>query len=496
MIALDGIGKVFPGVVALDGVSLSVNGGEIRALMGENGAGKSTLLKILSGQYRPDSGQLQVDGQAVTLDGPAAAQKAGIAIIHQELHLVPDLSVEDNLLLGMYPGQPSFLGGFLDRKALRTAAQGVLKRLGEDLDPRQRVRDLSMGKRQMIEIGKALLRNARIIAFDEPTSSLSARETEVLMGIIRDLKAEGRAIFYVSHRLEEVFALCDSVTILRDGKLVATHADLKAVSPDQLIAEMVGRSIEDVYNYQPRPLGETRIEALGVVGRGLRAPVSFAARRGEILGFFGLVGAGRSELMKLLFGAETVVAGEVRIDGASVRFRSPRDAIAKGLALISEDRKGEGIVPLFPVADNINLTKRNFGGALVAEAAEKSRAAELIERLRVRTASAATQIGTLSGGNQQKALLARWLAAEAEIFLLDEPTRGIDIGSRSEIYALMYALAAEGKTLIVVSSDLPEVMGVSDRIIVMREGAISGGLSRSEATPEAILKRALPDVGT
>ncbi|HVZ30323.1 MAG TPA: L-arabinose ABC transporter ATP-binding protein AraG [Asticcacaulis sp.] len=489
MIELDGIGKVFPGVVALDGVSLSVKGGEIRALMGENGAGKSTLLKILSGQYRPDSGQLRVDDQTVVLDGPVAAQKAGIAIIHQELHLVPDMSVEENLLLGMYPGQ----GGFLDRKAMRTAAQGVLKRLGEDLDPRQRVRDLSMGKRQMIEIGKALLRNARIIAFDEPTSSLSARETEVLMGIIRDLKAEGRAIFYVSHRLEEVFALCDSVSILRDGKHVATHADLKAVSPDQLIAEMVGRSIEDVYNYQSRPLGETRIEALGVVGRGLRAPVSFAAKRGEILGFFGLVGAGRSELMKLLFGAETIVAGQVRIDGAPVHFRSPRDAIAKGLALISEDRKGEGIVPLFPVADNINLTKRNFGGTFVAEAVEKTTAAGLIERLRVRTASTATPIGTLSGGNQQKALLARWLAAEAEIFLLDEPTRGIDIGSRSEIYALMYALAAEGKTLIVVSSDLPEVMGVSDRIIVMREGAISGELSRDAATPEAILKRALPD---
>jgi L-arabinose transport system ATP-binding protein len=489
MIELDGIGKVFPGVVALDGVSLSVKGGEIRALMGENGAGKSTLLKILSGQYRPDSGQLRVDGQVRVLDGPAAAQGAGIAIIHQELHLVPDMSVEENLLLGMYPGK----GGFLDRKAMRTAAQDVLKRLGENLDPRQRVRDLSMGKRQMIEIGKALLRDARIIAFDEPTSSLSARETEVLMGIIRDLKAEGRAIVYVSHRLEEVFALCDSVTILRDGKPVATHADLKAVSQDQLIAEMVGRSIADVYNYQPRPLGETRIEALGVVGRGLSAPVSFAAKRREILGFFGLVGAGRSELMKLLFGAETIVAGEVRIDGAPVRFRTPRDAIAKGLALISEDRKGEGIVPLFPVADNINLTKRNFGGAFLAESEEKATAAGLIERLRVRTASAATPIGTLSGGNQQKALLARWLAAEAEIFLLDEPTRGIDIGSRSEIYALMYALAAEGKTLIVVSSDLPEVMGVSDRIIVMREGAISGELSRDEAMPEAILKLALPD---
>ncbi len=473
---LTGIRKAFPGVVALDGVSFSVEPGEIRALMGENGAGKSTLLKVISGEYAPDAGTVQC---------------GDFAIIHQELHLVPDLSVAENLLLGALPQR----AGLVDRRALRDRARAVLRRLGEDLDPEQKVRGLSMGKRQMVEIGKALLRDARVIAFDEPTSSLSARETDVLKALIRDLKAEGRTILYVSHRMEEVFELCDSLTVLRDGRHVATHGDLKAVSSGTVVAEMVGRAIGDVYNYRPRAVGAPRLAAEGVTGKGLSAPVSFIAHKGEILGFFGLIGAGRSELMRLLFGAERLAGGSVAVDGRPVRLDGPRAAIRRRLAFLSEDRKGEGIVPLFGVADNINLTARNLvdrNRGWVDTAGEKARAGELIERLRVKTATPATPIATLSGGNQQKALIARWLASDADIFLLDEPTRGIDVGARADIYALMYGLAEQGKTLVVVSSDLPEIMGVADRIIVMCEGRISGEVARADATSEGVLRLALP----
>jgi L-arabinose transport system ATP-binding protein len=372
-----------------------------------------------------------------------------------------------------------------------------IDRICDDIDTEARLGSLSIGKRQMVEIGKALLRNARIIAFDEPTSSLSARETERLLGIIRDLKAEGRAILYVSHRMEEVFALCDSLTVLRDGRLAGDHASLAAVGEDQLIREMAGREIRDVYGYSARSLGEVSVAVEDLAGPGLTSPVSFSAQRGEIIGFFGLVGAGRSELFKLLYGATAKTAGAVRIHGAARALPTPRQAIAAGMALLPEDRKDEAIVPLMSVRENIVLAWRNLagGGGLLKKGAEAGMAKSHIETLRVRTASAETPIASLSGGNQQKAILARWLAADADILLMDEPTRGIDIGARSEIYALMHRLAGEGKTLLVISSDLPEVMGVADRIVVMREGAISAVVARDEATPERLLRHALPDAG-
>ncbi|MDP1631690.1 MAG: L-arabinose ABC transporter ATP-binding protein AraG [Caulobacter sp.] len=490
LLELEEIGKSFPGVIALDGVSVSVSGGEIRALMGENGAGKSTLLKVLGGEHRQDGGTIRVAGEAFSFFGPAEPAAAGIAIIHQELHLAPDMTVAENLSLGAMPRR----GPFLDARAMRRRAVAVLKTLGEDIHPDTKVKDLPIGRRQMVEIGKALLRDARIIAFDEPTSSLSARETEILMRIIRDLKAQGRAIIYVSHRMEEVFDLCDSVSILRDGRLVSTHADMKAVSQDQLITEMAGRSIADVYNYQPRDLGETTVSVRGLLGPGLSRPVSFEARRGEVLGFFGLVGAGRSELMHLIYGGVRAEAGDIEINGARMLAKAPPEAIAAGLGLAPEDRKGQGIIPLASVRDNIVMADRNLKGRgpLRDTGREKRLARTLIETLRVKTASAETPISALSGGNQQKAILARWLAAEAQILLLDEPTRGIDVGSRSEIYSLMYSLAAEGRTLLVVSSDMPEVLGVCDRILVMREGALAGELSREAATPDALLRLALP----
>jgi L-arabinose transport system ATP-binding protein len=488
-----GVGKRFPGVKALDDVSFAVRAGEIRALMGENGAGKSTLLKMLAGEHRPDAGEVRIDGQPVTLGSPRASAAAGVAIIHQELHLAPDMTVAENLTLGIMPSR----AGFLDRRAMRDKARAVLARLGEPIDPDARLGDLSIGKRQMVEIGKALLRDARIIAFDEPTSSLSSRETETLLAVIRDLKFEGRAILYVSHRMEEVFRLCDSLTVLRDGRLAGDHPKLSDVTEDVLIDEMAGRRIEDVYGYTARPLGEPVVEVEGLIGKGLSAPVSFTAHKGEILGFFGLIGAGRTDLLKLLFGATRRTGGRIAIRGQACDFGDPRQAIAGGLALLPEDRKDEAIVPLASVRENIALAWRNLNGrgAVVASATEAAAARDHIASLRIKTASAETVIASLSGGNQQKAILARWLSADADIFLMDEPTRGIDIGARSEIYALMHRLAQAGKTLIVVSSDLPEVMGVSDRIVVMREGSVAGVFDRAEATPEILLRHALPDVG-
>lgn len=492
MLELLGIGKRFPGVVALDDVSLAVAAGEVRGLMGENGAGKSTLLKILSGEYAPDAGEIRIDGRVVRFGGPRDAAEAGIAIIHQELHLAPHLSVAENITLGAMPSR----AGLLDRKAMRRQAAALLDRLGEDIDPDARLGTLSIGKRQMVEVCKALQRDARIIAFDEPTSSLSARETEVLLRVIRDLRAEGRAILYVSHRMEEVFALCDSLTVLRDGRLTAEHPRIAEVTTDAVISQMAGREISDVYGYRPRVIGEPALEAHGVLGRGLSAPVSFQAGRGEILGFFGLVGAGRTELLKLIYGAEPRQSGVLAVNGKPVRICDPRDAIAAGIALLPEDRKDEGIVPMSSVRENIVLAERNLagsGGRLLHPKREASQAQSQIAALRIKTASAETAIGALSGGNQQKAVLGRWLAAEAAILLMDEPTRGIDIGARSEIYALMYRLAEQGRTLIVVSSDMPEVLGVCDRIIVMREGAVSAVVKRADATPEALLRHALPD---
>jgi L-arabinose transport system ATP-binding protein len=490
-LTFDALTMEFPGVRALDGVSFPVRAGSVHALMGENGAGKSTLLKILSGAYRPTAGALRFGHEAKVFASTAEALAAGVAVIYQELHLVPEMTVAENLLLGRYPRR----GLFLDRAALRTEAARLLALVGEDISPDARLGRLPLAQRQMVEIAKALGRGARIVAFDEPTSSLSAKETERLFAIIRDLRDRGHAILYVTHRMDEVYAICDAATVLRDGRHVVTHESLASVTRDSLVKSMVGRELTNVYNYRPRPHAPGGLEVRDLVGPGLKAPVSFSVARGEILGFFGLVGAGRSELMRLLCGAAQPSAGEVRIHGTAIPGGSPRTAIQAGLVFCPEDRKKEGIVAIRSVAENINLSARRSrlrAGLFLDGTWEQANARDQIARLGVRCASPDTLIGLLSGGNQQKAILARWLSEKVRVIVLDEPTRGIDIGAKSEIYALIHELAAAGAAVIVVSSELPEVLGIADRVIVMREGRFAAEFPRAAASPEAVLHAALP----
>ncbi len=485
------ISKRFPGVTALDDVSFSIAPGKVNGLMGENGAGKSTLLKILSGAYHPSSGELRVNEEPVSFRNTREAIEAGVSVIYQELHLVPELSVAENLMLGHLPHR----GGVVDQRKLLESARKQLKNLGEDIDPQTKVKSLSIGQRQMIEIAKALAHDARIIAFDEPTSSLSEREVRRLFHAIRELRARGRAILYVSHRIEEIFELCDTITVFRDGKLVQQHSDISQVTRDTLVAEMVGRPITNIYDYRPRPLGEPILEVQDLEGPGLTAPASFEVRRGEVVGFFGLVGAGRTELMKLIFRAQQPLRGQIRLSGQPVRFRSVAAAITAGLGLCPEDRKQEGIIPIRSVLENINLTARKthaWGRFILRQGWEIGNTERFIRELRIKTPSPDQLILNLSGGNQQKAILARWLGVHTKVLLMDEPTRGIDVGAKNEIYRLIYELAEKGMGVVVVSSDLPEVLGICDRILVMREGRIVSSVLRENATQESILSLALP----
>ncbi|WP_165855101.1 L-arabinose ABC transporter ATP-binding protein AraG [Marinobacter sp. JSM 1782161] len=488
----DGISVEFPGVKALDRVSFSAQAGEVHALMGENGAGKSTLLKVLSGVNRVSAGALWIDGQRHVFANEREALAEGIAIIYQELTLSPNLSVAENLLLGQLPQRR----GFIDRQALYADAVRVLKELGEEtIDPATRVRDLSIGQQQMIEIGRALLRDARIIAFDEPTSSLSVQEIRNLKRIVARLRDEGKVVLYVTHRMDEVFEMCDALTVFRDGRHINTHPDLEHISHDMLVSEMVGREIEDVYGYRSREHGPPMLEVKDLKGPGVREPASFSVNQGEVFGFFGLVGAGRSELLRLVCGAEQPEAGTIRYKGRDCRFDSPRKAIHAGIAMCPEDRKSQGIFAIASVADNINISCRRFFARWKLfrhRSRETDNAHDYIRRLSIKTPGPDAPIGNLSGGNQQKAILARWLAEEIDVFVMDEPTRGIDVGARRDIYSLLYDLADNGKSVVVISSDLAEVSSICDRIGVMRDGRVVDVVERAQATPERLLGLALP----
>ena len=485
------IGKQFPGVQALANISFVAHPGQVHALMGENGAGKSTLLKILGGAFQPSSGHLQIGEQELTFKSTAESIASGVAVIHQELHLVPEMTVAENLFLGHLPAR----FGLINRSALRQNALELLKGLADEIDPQEKVARLSLGQRQLVEIAKALSRGAHVIAFDEPTSSLSAREIDRLMTIIGRLRDEGKVVLYVSHRMEEVFRICNAVTVFKDGRYVRTFEQMSELTHDQLVTCMVGRDIQDIYDYRPREHGDVALKVEGLLGPGLREPVSFEVRQGEILGLFGLVGAGRTELLRMLSGLTRHSAGRLELQGAQLTLRSPRDAIAAGVLLCPEDRKKEGIMPLASVAENINISARGAHstlGCLLRGVWERGNADKQIKALKVKTPSASQKIMYLSGGNQQKAILGRWLSMPMKVLLLDEPTRGIDIGAKAEIYQIIHTLAASGIAVIVVSSDLMEVMGISDRILVLCEGAVSGELPRDQATESNLLQMALP----
>jgi L-arabinose transport system ATP-binding protein len=489
----DQVCKFFPGVKALNGVSFAAHAGQVHGLLGENGAGKSTLLKILGGQYKPDGGRLLVGGAERHFGSASDAIAAGIAVIHQELQYVPELTVAENVLLGRMPTR----FGLLDKPKAHRLVADKLAAIGVDLDPGARLADLSIAQRQMVEICKAIMQDAQVIAFDEPTSSLSHRETEILFRLVKDLRADGRTLIYISHRLEELYELCDACTIFRDGRKIVTHPVMAEVPRERLISDMVGRELSDIYDYRTRPLGAERLQVQGLDGHHVDGPQSFNVRGGEVLGFFGLVGAGRSELMRLLYNADARSAGSVLLDGQPVPTGAPTDAIAAGIVLCPEDRKEQGILATASVAENINISCRRhdlLGGLFLRHKREAALAEEFIARLRIKTPNRQQEIRLLSGGNQQKVILARWLAEPGlKVLILDEPTRGIDVGAKNDIYRIIHEVAERGCCVIVVSSELPEVLGISDRVIVMREGAICGELPRAEASETAVLALALPD---
>lgn len=490
LLDLQGVGKGFNGVTVLDGVDFRLRAGEVMALIGENGAGKSTLMRIVTGIVQPDSSSaMTFRGQPVRFTAPRQAIDAGIAMIHQELNLLPHLSVADNIWLGREPRNRL---GLIDRGRMRREAKALLERLRQTIDPDCPVGSLSVGQQQMVEIARALSLNAELIVMDEPTDALTDVETAVLFEVIRGLKADGKGIVYISHRLGEIFALCDSVTVLRDGHMVhrGAVADLDEAA---LIRHMVGRSITDQYPYLPCPAGVERLTVEGVSADGVN-DVSFSAAGGEILGFAGLMGAGRTELGKAIFGASRLRAGSVRVDGAEVRLRHPRDGVAAGIAYVPEDRKAEGLIQGHSIRTNMSLAalKQLCGpGGVVRQADERTAVDRFMAAFAVKAHGIGAEVRTLSGGNQQKISLAKALMLSPKVVILDEPTRGVDVGARREIYGLINDLKAKGLCILLMSSDMPELLGLSDRILVMAGGRITGRFGRDEATQEKIMACAI-----
>lgn len=479
----DNVSKSFPGVQALQDVSFGVAEGSVHALCGENGAGKSTLLKVLSGVHKPDSGTLRLGGTEVAFSDAASAIRSGVAVIYQELHLVPDLSVAENLYLGHFPAGL----GWVNKRQLHADCQELLDMLKLHVRPSDQVGDLPIAQRQMVEIAKALSRKAKVIAFDEPTSSLSSREVESLFDTIAQLKSQGHVILYVSHRMDEIQRICDAASVLRDGKHVETFTSMEGVSTDTIVERMVGRKIEDIFHYRPRTHGEPALEIKELTAKDLVTPVNLMVKKGEIVGLFGLVGAGRTELLKAIYGSGH---GTILVEGRETPIKSPRAAIDAGIVLCPEDRKKEGVIALRSVKENINIANRKK--FWIDERAETKNANEMVTKLGIRTPSIEQLVKNLSGGNQQKTILGRWLGSDIKVILLDEPTRGIDVGAKSEIYEIVYGLAEKGLGVLLVSSELPEVMGVCDRILVMNSGKIVASVPREEASEEGLLRLALP----
>ncbi|MCK6444195.1 sugar ABC transporter ATP-binding protein [Elstera cyanobacteriorum] len=486
ILRLEKVTKRFPGVLALDEVQFDLRRGEVHAVCGENGAGKSTLMKIISGQYQPDGGTIAYKGAQRRFASVLEAEKAGIAIIHQELNLIPHLSVAENIFLAREPKR----GWFIDRAALKRQSQACLDRLGVDIAPDTLVKSLSVAQCQMVEIAKALSLNAEVLIMDEPTSSLTESETALLFQVIHDLKRQGVGIVYISHRLDEMAAIVDRVTVLRDGRYVSTQ-DFAATTVDEIVSRMVGRSLDEKFPERTStPTNEILFSVSGLRRAGVFHDVGFELRRGEILGFAGLMGAGRTEVARAIFGADPLDAGRIRLGGQELMITSPRDAIGHGIAYLSEDRKSHGLAVKMSVVQNLTLAtmdavSNRFG--FIDFKAEAEAAKTYIDMLSIRTPSEHQIAKLLSGGNQQKIVIGKWLFRQSRILFFDEPTRGIDVGAKFAIYQLLDRLAAQGIGVVLISSELPEILGLTDRVAVFHEGRITAVLTTRDTNQEEIM---------
>jgi len=495
LLQMEHISKAFVGVQALDDVSFDVRRGEVHGLLGENGAGKSTLIKVLSGVYRPDSGRIVYNGKEITVSSPQQAQRLGIVTIYQEFNLIPSLTVAENILIGREPGP----GNFVDWGQMRRQAREVMRRLGIELDPMRLVRTLSVAEQQMVEIARALSMESQLIIMDEPTAALSEHEVDQLLKIVRDLQAQGISIIFITHHLEEAQRICNRVTVLRDGRLVGTE-NIEDVTLNDIIRMMVGRSLEDLFTRQHQhKVGEPALCVKGLSRTGnARNPnaiflhdINLTVHRGEILGVAGLVGAGRTELARAIFGADPITSGTIEVEGRPVQIKSPRDAIQYGIGLVPEDRKQQALFLALAVRHNMSMTalkKLLRWGIFVREGQEEDLVARYRKALNISMASPDQRVRNLSGGNQQKVVLARWLALSPKVLIVDEPTRGIDVAAKAEVHQLMDEMARNGIAIIMISSELPEILSMSDRIITLRNGRLTGEFTRAEATEEKLMQ--------
>lgn len=483
-----GITKQFPGVLALDKVSLSIYPGKVLALVGENGAGKSTLMKVLSGVHKMDAGEILLNGKPVTIGNPLASRQMGISIIYQELSVLNNMDIAENIFVGRERKK----NGMVDKKAQHEEARRLLARVGLSIDTHTRVGKLSTAQKQMVEVAKALSFDAKLIIMDEPTSSLTEKETAMLLDIIHKLRDEGVAIVFISHRMNEIFEIADEIAVMRDGQMVK-QLPAEGTQEKDVIAAMVGRDVHDLFVKAEAPIGDVALEVVGLSTKSLLKDISFKVHAGEIVGFAGLVGAGRSEVMRAVFGIDPRETGEIRVHGKPVRIESTVDALRAGLGFVPEDRKEQGLILKMSVRHNTSIAALSSvaKGWFIDRGAENALSDEYVAKLRVKTPSNEQKVMNLSGGNQQKVVIAKWMATHPAVLILDEPTRGIDVGAKKEIHALMSELARQGVAIIMISSELPEILGMSDRIYVMHDGRIRGELARENASQEAIMKLAI-----
>ena len=486
ILEIKNVTKRYPGVVALDNISFSVKEGEVHALVGENGAGKSTLIKIITGAIKPDEGSIIYQGKSYTELNPILSGQIGIEAIYQEFNLAPSLSVEENIYMGNKVNE----GLFIDKKKLSNKTMEVLESLNADIDPGTKIRDLTVAYMQLVEISKALAKNVKLLIMDEPTAPLTDNEVEILFKLVKNLKEKGVSVIYISHRMDEIFELCDRVTVMRDGQVIKT-TDIQDTTRNQLIFDMVGRELTETYPPRTPKYGEKLLEIKNIAGPS-NAETSFYVREGEIVGIAGLVGAGRTEIARLIIGADKKYSGEVYVKGEKVSIHSPKDAIEKGIAYVSEDRKNQGVLLKMSIRWNITLPiLRRLSRFIFIDAKKENECVnEYKDALRIKTPTINQLVGNLSGGNQQKVAVAKWLASKSKILILDEPTRGIDVGAKQEIYELINKLTEEGLGIIMISSEMDEIMGMSDRMLVMAEGNIVGELQKEDFSQDKILKYA------